>query len=66
MTWEELKTKAKEMGGTIMKTYSGEEFIGFGRFFYRQSGAIDNGLFYGNIADKRTPEQMLMIMRGLE
>lgn len=70
MTWDELKEKAKEMGYFLNKDYQNDEFLSkrIGEKFYcfRQGGAVDNGQYYGIIAEHRTPEQMLMIMRGLE
>lgn len=66
MTWEELKEEAKKIGGTVLDDYSWEEFIGMGKFFYRKSGAIDNGIVYGNISTGRSFEQMLAIMKALQ
>ena len=69
MTWEELKEKAKEMGDTsalkttiILKTNMNSEieFDDGGNVFVPFSRAT---LW---VSKNRTPEQMLMIMRGLE
>ena len=66
MTWEELKEKAKEMGYSEIRT-----------FYYDDDGyevdscALSNGLLtiYNDgriVGSGLKPEQMLMIMRGLE
>ena len=66
MTWDELKEKVKEMGcyryhSTL--TYS-EEWITDGVWTFDNYGEIKcNGEI---VSTHRTPEQMLMIMRGLE
>ena len=70
MTLEELKEKAKEMGYSLDFDIEGEEYLykSIKDWFYcfRKEGAVDDGKWYGIIAEHRTPEQMLMIMRGLE
>lgn len=66
MTWEELKQESKKMGGTVLEDYSGEEFICMLKFFYRKSGAIDNGVVYGNISTGRSFDQMFAIMKALQ
>ena len=66
MTWDELKEKAKEMG------YKESDFLGnalikeieYEMSFYK-TGRIEINDDYV-IVRNRTPEQMLMIMRGLE
>lgn len=66
MNWEELKEKAKEMG------YREFDFLGEGvekeiRYtmaFYKNGDIEINNDYV--IVKNRTPEQMLMIMRGLE
>lgn len=75
MTWEELKEKAKEMGYELDKYYT-EYFSkdieeGFEIRFDECGDVIisyDKGICIANVtmAEHRTPEQMLMIMRGLE
>ena len=68
MTWEELKEKAKGMGDRCKD----ENIISF-----KKHGLYFNCYKYGSISiadtranditvKDRTPEQMLMIMRGLE
>ena len=72
MTWEELKEKAKEMGylvclnGDCIKTNDDTQYNH--TLFYYRDGII-NVKHFGNfcfVAEHRTPEQMLMIMKGLE
>jgi len=74
MTWEELKQKAKEMGAHI---YISEFNDGFERIDFRDASFFQDGEvsfttslgFVGgviSIAQNRSKEQMLMIMRGLE
>ena len=72
MTWDELKEKAKEMGYEVKKDtvwcqkyFTGELFTLDGITFTEDGTVFLDG--YGNVvAYDRTPEQMLMIMRGLE
>ena len=70
LSWNELKEKAKEIGYFLNKDYQNDEFLSkrIGEKFYcfRQEGAIDNGQYYGIIAEHRTPEQMLAIMKALQ
>lgn len=80
MTWEELKEKAKEMGLEIIVGSVGDytyEKIVMGKLHFYRDGTITCPFEYVNedgypahdrviIAEHRTPEQMLMIMRGLE
>ena len=70
LTWEELKDKAKEIGYFLSKDYQNDEFLSkrIGEKFYcfRQEGAVDNGQYYGIIAEHRTPSQMLAIMKALQ
>ena len=67
MTLEELKEKAKEM---LLNTRIGmDSIIVCGTFWFDKDG--DFGISnedgsYKIVAYNRTPEQMLMIMRGLE
>ena len=60
MTWEELKEKAQEMGYNDCGDY-----LETGNFTFRKSGSVVYKMYH-LIALNRTPEQMLMIMRGLE
>ena len=61
MTWEELKEEAKKMG--YVQGFW-EDCITNGLFEFYKSGSI---VVFGEvIAKHRTPDQMLMIMRGLE
>lgn len=66
MTWEELKEKAKEMGA--MEFFS--IMTGSSSFKWRGLEFLDIGIIKqsdGSLLSKnKTPEQMLMIMRGLE
>lgn len=73
MTWDELKEKAKEMGWTPFGTLGVEKIIPkLGSISCYFNGKItmyfgrEDGGGYVYIAENRTPEQMLMIMRGLE
>ena len=79
MTWEELKEKAKEMG---IKVYNPPDLIFFKipysvnkgveslcfekngdvRIVYEEKGCVGSMI----LSQNRTPEQMLIIMRGLE
>ena len=59
MTWEELKEKAIEMGAEVY-----EDFIIFQGLYFDKNGDIL--MRSEGITSDRTPEQMLMIMRGLE
>ena len=67
MTWDELKEKAKEIG------YKEQAFLGealtkdsaYHEITFYKNGNIEYNDDYV-IAFDRTPEQMLMIMRGLE
>ena len=68
MTWDELKEKAKEMG------YKGHENVEWSGL-YTRVGDDNIVTFYKDghieinnelLMSDRTPEQMLMIMRGLE
>ena len=68
MTWEELKEKAKEMGDKchaedIIHLYKQELDITVYKY-----GTVSIRDGYGNdvCIGNRTPEQMLMIMKGLE
>ena len=71
MTWDELKEKAKEMGcrseERIITRFHNDMFFHFakvGMIFVEYAG---DGETHALILTKnRTPEQMLMIMRGLE
>lgn len=80
MTWEELKDKAKEMGLEIIigsvAEYTYEKII-MGQLHFYRDGIITCPFEYVNIdgylahdrvviAEHCTPEQMLMIMKGLE
>ena len=62
MTWEELKEKAKEMGADLYLSNE-RECIFHKNIFYFSDGSI---LWGHKQYEHRTPEQMLMIMRGLE
>lgn len=66
LTWEELKEKAKEMGYVEYDFCGGEltKELRYSTSFYK-NGDIEINYDYV-IAKNRTPEQMLMIMRGLE
>lgn len=67
MNWEELKEKAKEM--KLYKKITRDTIIVDGVFWFDIEGGfgIDNGDgSYKIVCQHRTPEQMLMIMRGLE
>ena len=67
MTWEELKEKAKEM--MFYKKITRDTIIVDGVFLFDVEGGfgIDNGDgTYKIVSQHRTPDQMLMIMRGLE
>ena len=74
MTWEELKEKAKEMGAEIIKGIVADltyEVIVFNHFRFYRDGEITYPDFLPLedrhfVSKNRTPEQMLMIMRGLE
>lgn len=64
MTWEELKEKAKEMGAFVL-----DEQILFMNLECWKNGEVwcfDDFARTITLARNRTPEQMLMIMRGLE
>ena len=76
MNWEELKEKAKEMGAEIYISPFGDNFE---RIDYKNACFFNDGnisatdddycyRLYGkmNLATDRTPDQMLMIMMGLE
>ena len=74
MQWSELKEKAKEMGAYI---YISDFNDGFERIDFRNASFFQNGCvsfsselgFVGGviiIAENRSKEQMLMIMKGLE
>ena len=60
MDWNQLKEKAKEMGYNDCGDY-----LETGNFTFRKSGSVVYKIYH-LIALDRTPEQMLMIMRGLE
>ena len=70
MTWEELKEEAKKMGYSLEVDYTHSEFLykytSEKRYCFRQEGAIDDGRYYGIIAEDRTPDQMLAIMKALQ
>ena len=76
MTWEELKEKAKGMSAFIGSPSSIEiDYFRLGDLIFNKTGQIilndtsyDEDVCSVNhlIATDRTPEQMLMIMRGLE
>lgn len=76
MTWEELKEKAKEMGAFIGSPSSIDvDYFRLDDLIFDKTGKIilndtsyDEDVCSVNhlIAIDRTPEQMLMIMRGLE
>lgn len=75
MTWNELKEKAKEMGYSygfgnyeyLQKDIDSESWIILQKngdvFVYYRGNRCE---FSFTLAQDRTPEQMLMIMRGLE
>ena len=70
MTWDELKEKAEEMGGFVcFNRRRNNEVIVMEWLTFCDNGDIfvddDCGGEYKG-ATHRTPEQMLMIMRGLE
>ena len=73
MTWDELKEKAKEMGCEIKYEGQDSELIivptnDTGELCFYKDGDI-KAFDYPDSVDlcrKMTPEQMLMIMRGLE
>ena len=60
MTWEELKTIAKEMGYNDCGSY-----LEKGRYIFRENGCVLLSKHH-LVAVDRTTDQMLMIMRGLE
>lgn len=64
MTWDELVEKAEEMGAKIVddNPYRQEKIMFETVSFYKNGRMIMEECL---VAD-RTPEQMLMIMRGLE
>lgn len=67
MTWDELKEKAKEMGYLLYESKEHE----WTNYIYSDSGISftigGTVMFNGSVvAFDRTPEQMLIIMRGLE
>lgn len=70
MTWEELKEEAKKMGYSLEVDYTDSEFLykytSEKRYCFRQEGAIDDGRYYGIIAENRTTDQMLAIMKALQ
>ena len=61
MNWEELKEKALEKG-FFVEIFG--EFIAVGDVYFWNNGEVN--ILGAVIAKDRTPEQMLMIMRGLE
>ena len=72
MDWEELKEKAKEMGyieepilenGIVWLT---KKRLDFDLCFNNDGMVLLDGDEEYILAKERTPEQMLMIMRGLE
>ena len=75
MTWEELKEKAKEMGYKWGVYFNGEEYLikpnkndSAYRNIFEKSGTFnlewaEDAIIIGS---NLSPEQMLMIMRGLE
>ena len=63
MTWEELKQKAKEMGYKHTESVFGE-ILKKGNVFF-----VNYGTFVANeyvVSERRTPEQMLAIMKALQ
>ena len=72
MTWEELKIKAIEMGAEVrepvFKNRAKEKIIFRNLVFWGDGlvGPIYNDVYGESFTQDRTPEQMLMIMRGLE
>lgn len=67
MTWEELKEKAKKMGYNKYGKLS--EKLTKGKYVFCEDGNVffcDANQLSICFAFDRTPEQMLMIMRGLE
>ena len=63
MTWEELKEKAKEMGAVF---YDNERYFRYSLMFFHNDGVVSCRECDTWFSQNRTPEQMLMIMRGLE
>ena len=74
MTWSELKEEAKKMGAKIYISPYGD---GFERIDYKNTifnikgDVVVEDRFFdldvtADLAVNRTPDQMLMIMRGLE
>ena len=79
LSWKELKEEAKKMGAWIEEDFVfNEGIIHYKKMkFYKNGGIVRKHEYYDqytdemvgddvDIADERTPEQMLMIMRGLE
>ena len=76
MNWNELKEEAKKMGAFIGSPSSIDvDYFRFGDLIFNKTGKIilddtsyDEDVCSVNhlIAIDRTPDQMLMIMRGLE
>lgn len=64
MTWDELKEKAEKLKCYYVYSGIGSEWITDGCWTFDEDGIVKlNGDI---ISIHRTPEQMLMIMRGLE
>jgi len=74
MTWEELKEEAKKMGAKIYISPYGD---GFERIDYKnitltnKGDVVVEGRFYDmdvtvDLAENRTPDQMLDIMKALQ
>lgn len=61
MTWEELKEEAKKMGYKTTDSCIYNSYVGI--YFYKD-GRIKHD--YETIAYKRTPDQMLAIMKALQ
>lgn len=63
MTWEELKQKAKEMGYNY-SSFKDSEWFSRNRLTFTKDG---NVFCIGTIlAESRTPDQMLAIMKALQ
>ena len=67
MTWDELKEKAKEMGyrdnGNVFQSLEKGKYLFFeeGNVFFCDTNSLPICFAFN-----KTPEQMLMIMRGVE
>lgn len=73
LSWEELKEEAKKMGASIYISQFGDNFerIGFKNAnFFNDDGekyiVVETKSGYALLAEDRTPDQMLAIMKALQ